>query len=155
MQEAFNNNYKTLSSSFFPDTEITLSDSLTDLIASGVTEFAGGYYFSKLIQKDPFSPESTFIDRTGSECFYNKLFIEQYTPSTDPVFICSMGVAFARKLAQLLEQTYGVDFKVILSFDIDNLSDCHIRFHKIRANEEWLVEDLEQYKTNAILIIYT
>ena len=44
---------------------------------------------------------------------------------------------------------YPGRFNIILSYDGDS---CAVRFHKIRARQRWLVEDLEEYVDEGVLV---
>jgi hypothetical protein len=62
------------------------------------------------------------------------------------------GLYFSHHLAQKIEATFGHNFNVILSY---NKEHCFIRFHKVRINEKWLDDNLDNYKLEAILLITT
>ena len=44
---------------------------------------------------------------------------------------------------------YRARFNVIVSYDGDT---CAVRFHKIRAGQRWLAEDLEGYVDEGVLV---
>jgi hypothetical protein len=142
-----------------------------DELSSSIEELDGGLLFFKnpkiVVRDDCHYFESTapsigftetLVDRTGNECFYNKIFLDdiwlgRYSNSEKK----RLSVYASRLLAAKLEAIYSDKFNVILSFEAEENEglDAVVRFHKIRKNETWLVPDLEQYKTNSILIIQT
>jgi hypothetical protein len=99
-----------------------------------------------LLFKNPYDLQSesisNFPDKTGYECFVNKIHIDNFSENPLPAAI-SLAV-------QLLKQFHNYNLRTIISYD--DLS-CVLRFHIIRNNESWLNSDIEKYKEEGILII--
>lgn len=96
-----------------------------------------------------------FQDKTGYECFVNKIHIEDLLPWPEKIphiQIClqalHMLLEIAKKLAQLSSQG---NYRFILSIDQDEedpfLNSYILRFHKIRENECYLDANLELYES--------
>lgn len=123
-----------------------LSPSLERLIDEGFSIVDECIYFRSVAPKGKYSEE--FVDRTGNECFHNKIQIDDYyigKKKEDEFFV---GVLFSEELLKALDNIFNQRFNVILSFDNKY---CNVTFHKVRASEIWLNSDLENYKDEAIL----
>ncbi len=129
--------------------KIKLSNGLQNLIEEGFVEKDGCYFLYSKKPVGKISPDLN--DKTGNEVFYNKILIDDYSDEIENIEHChfSEGVAFAKKVAHcfLKEEFY---FYVLY----DN-SFCTFTFHKKRKGEYWLVEDLNMYKEEAVVLIKT
>jgi len=65
-----------------------------------------------------------------------------------PLLLLTAGLLTARALSIELARLPG-RFNVIVSYDGDC---CAVRFHKIRAGQRWLAEDLEEYVDEGVLV---
>lgn len=119
------------------------------LLSEKIVTQSGCYYFDSLTPKYLIDPPDMF-DRTGSECFHNKIFIGAIIQNTSKSKRFECGILFAEKLAAKLLTEIGTGFNVIFTFDMEN---SFVRFHKIREGESWLDDDLESYKLDAVLKI--
>jgi hypothetical protein len=134
---------------------------LEKLIAGGLIEKDGCWFLTSMSQVTTFE-FSKYVekhkDRTGVECFINKVYLDA-KPPLDPVILQKQALLYVEALRQLLEP-HGV-FKIIVSFSDTELNDspnyltCTVRFHKVRAGESWLANDLEGYKLDAVMVITT
>jgi hypothetical protein len=90
-----------------------------------------------------------FEDRTGYECFVNHVHIPWKKGRRS--FLSVLGFIAAIKLSL---DNYSVNkrFLILASFSD---GECTIRFHQVRQGEKWLADDLEGYKTEALLQIET
>ncbi|HKF47926.1 MAG TPA: hypothetical protein VKB38_11265 [Terracidiphilus sp.] len=88
---------------------------------------------------------SQFPDRTGYECFVNRAHLRGSTKSEfEEAF--KQAAAIRAALIRFREDK----FQVIVS--ISN-GDVTLRFHKKRANEQWLDDDLDHYRHEAVMAI--
>jgi hypothetical protein len=62
--------------------------------------------------------------------------------------LLTAGLITARTVSAALAR-YPGRFNVILSYDGES---CTVRFHKIRAGQRWLAEDLEGYVDEGVLV---
>jgi hypothetical protein len=77
--------------------------------------------------------EASSQDDTGYECFINHLHIKNLAEALE----------FARQLKSALTEGFTEDFVVIVSFDG---REATVRFHKHRAGEAWLNDNLEWFR---------
>lgn len=116
-----------------------------------VVEAGGCWLLGGFVKKPHLSP-SDFRDATSLECSANKLrmeamFTEELVDSC-PLLLLTAGMITARTLAEELAR-HPARFNVIVSYDGES---CAVRFHKIRAGERWLAEDLEGYVDEGVLV---
>ena len=128
---------------------IDLPAKLSDLLSAGFVDQDGCVFFAQFAKRTSGADHSDFPDLTGYECFVNHVHIDDYVEDADPQTLAAMGVAFARRLCELLSERSG-DFNVIVGSD--DLS-CSVRFHRVRASEAWLGDDLESYQDEAIAVL--
>jgi hypothetical protein len=117
-----------------------LSPELSSVLSAGFVEEKG----CVLLASQAHDTDSAFTraatqDETGYECFINHVHVE------------SLGEAleFARRLNKALAATFADDFVVIVSFDG---RDATVRFHRLRAGQTWLNENLEEYREEGIAV---
>ncbi|GAP68175.1 hypothetical protein BA6E_102173 [Bacteroidales bacterium 6E] len=131
------------------NSKINLSNGIQKLIEEGIVEKDGCYFLYSKKPEGKLSPDLN--DKTGNEAFYNKILIDDYSDEIENIEHCYFfeGIAFAKKMAHcfLKEKFY---FYVLY----DN-NFCTFTFHKQREGEYWLVEDLDKYKEDAIVLIKT
>lgn len=117
----------------------------------GVVE-AGGCFLLRGFTKKPHLSPADFPDPTGLECSANKLLMEgmfdEHLIASCPLLLLTAGLITARALSGELAR-HQARFNVILSYDGDS---CAVRFHKIRAGQRWLAEDLEGYVDEGVLV---
>lgn len=83
-----------------------------------------------------------FPNRTQFECYVNHIRIEDYLENggLPPLEMLGCGFALAHELKERLSRLRGAKhFRIIVTFDG---STCRVRFHTVRADEEWLDKDL-------------
>jgi hypothetical protein len=130
---------------------IELPAKLSDLLSAGFVDKDGCLFFAQFAKRTSGADRSDFPDLTGYECFVNHIHIDDYIEDADAQTLAAIGVSFARRLCELLSARSG-DFNVIVG--TDELS-CSVRFHRIRAGEAWLSDDLESYQDEAIAVLTT
>ena len=116
-----------------------------------VVEAGGCWLLGGFVKKPHLSP-ADFRDATGLECSANKLRMEAMFPArivlSCPLLLLTAGLLTAKTLATELARYQG-RFNVILSYDGES---CAVRFHRIRAGERWLSDDLEGYVDEGVLV---
>jgi len=87
-----------------------------------------------------------FPDRTGMECFVNHVHFQigRSKRALEQVF------GYVAALSESLKGLHDGSFQIILT--VSN-GVCIVRFHKCRQGEEWLANDLEGYKAEAIFVL--
>lgn len=86
-----------------------------------------------------------YDDLTGNETSNNKVVFDRC--KSDKLTL-KKAISFCHKLSCLLPDYH--DFKIIMSIDDSYVS---ISFHMVREGESWLMDDLEEYKQEAILVM--
>jgi hypothetical protein len=113
---------------------------------------AGGCFLLGGFLKKPHLSAADFPDQTGLECSANKLRMEAMfdarIASSCPLLLLTAGLVTARTVSEALSR-YPGRFNVIVSYDGES---CAVRFHKIRAGQRWLAEDLEGYVDEGVLV---
>jgi len=113
---------------------------------------AGGCFLLGAFARRPHLSPADFPDETGLECSANKLRMEAMLDarlvSSCPLLLLTAGLLTARALSRELSH-HPARFNVILSYDGDC---CAVRFHKIRAGQRWLAEDLEGYVDEGVVV---
>ena len=116
-----------------------------------IVETGGCYLLHGFVKKPHLSP-GDFPDQTGLECSANRLRMESMLDPklvrTCPLLLLTAGLLTARAVSAALSRFPG-RFNVILSYDGES---CALRFHKIRAGERWLLDDLEEYVDEGVLV---
>ncbi len=91
----------------------------------------------------------------------SKVHVEDFAGRELPLAdLTRFGIAYALRLrdALLWSNVSGL-FRIVIDSQLPdsdgdvNNSICTVRFHKLRAGQVWLSDDLEGYKLNAILVI--
>jgi hypothetical protein len=116
-----------------------------------IVEASGCFLLNGFVKKPHLAP-ADFQNATGLECSANKLRMEGMFPArivaSCPLLLLTAGLLTARTLSVELAR-HAARFNVILSYDGES---CAVRFHKIRAGERWLLEDLEEYADEGVLV---
>ena len=116
-----------------------LSPILSSILTAGFVEEKGCVLLASE-KRDSESDRTATQDETGYECFVNHVHVE------------SLGEAleFARRLKKALTSLFPGDFVVIVSFDGRVAT---VRFHRLRAGQTWLNENLEEYREEGIAVL--
>ena len=136
---------------------IALPDALRQHLAEagfieheGLVTFKGGFKAGSEAKKDP----------TGVECLLNKLQMDEFIPprSTSLAKLLRIGISYALAVKEKLEKTrISGGFRIILSAGRSSSRTiphtCTFRFHRLRKNNPWLLDDIESYKNEALLTI--
>lgn len=129
---------------------------LRSLISSNVVE-AGGCFFLEPFYDSGMDMEhllQQLQDRTGVECFVNHIHVSDYVDSrtgSDPIRYLVTGLRYACLLQSKLKIIGG--FEIIVSYGEDEIPDCTVHFHKTRENEKYLLDELDEYRDEAILVL--
>jgi hypothetical protein len=102
----------------------------------------GGCFLLRGFVTHPHLSPVDFPDETALECSANKLRMEAMLDArlvrSCPLLLLTAGLLTAQVVSSALAR-YRERFNVILSYDGEG---CAVRFHKIRAGQRWLAEDL-------------
>lgn len=116
-----------------------------------IVEVRGCFLLRGYVQRPHVAP-ADFPDQTGLECSANRLRMETMLDArlvrSCPLLLLTAGLMTARALSRELARLEG-RFNVILSYDGEG---CAVRFHKIRAGQRWLSDDLEGYVDEGVLV---
>jgi hypothetical protein len=116
-----------------------------------IVETGGCFLLGGFLKKPHLSP-AEFPDETGLECSANRLRMEAMLDarlvSSCPLLLLTAGLITARTVSVALAR-YPGRFNVIVSYDGES---CAVRFHKIRAGQRWLADDLEGYVDEGVLV---
>jgi hypothetical protein len=98
-------------------------------------------------------------DETGFECSLSKVYIDDFFDANVSLSeLARIGCAYAMYLRRaLLGSMVTGKFRIIVDAqepdaEVQVGNVCSVRFHKIRSGQEWLVDDLESYNQNAVLV---
>ena len=121
------------------ENRLGLSPKLSSILNAGFVEEKGCVLLASE-KRDCGSDRTATHDETGYECFVNHVHVE------------SLGEAleFAGRLKKTLTSLFPGDFVVIVSFDG---REATVRFHRLRAGQTWLNENLEEYREEGIAVI--
>jgi hypothetical protein len=131
-----------------------LSPRLKALLNGGIIEEDGCWFLAKC-RSGAKATIAECQDRTGLECFVNKVHIDE----ADRVALLDQGIAFVDALRELLESKGH--FNIIMGVgysdydDHPNILICNVRFHQIRAGEALLASDLNTYSDEGLLVVNT
>lgn len=118
-----------------------LTADLEAALADGLTERQGCLVLAS--QSSPAQP-ADFDDATGYEAFINHLHID-----TDDGSAVSKAIHAAARVAEMVQsrmlQSRGDERPVRLIVSAEHRDAATVRFHRLRAGEEWLADDLESY----------
>jgi len=130
-----------------------LNEELSQLLAQGFTDLGGAVVFTAMHHiAENVKPEN-FPDLTGFECFVNHVHVEDQLDGSvsNQTALMRQGIAFALATESQLRSTFpGKPFKVIVAATAHG---CGVRFHLVRAGEEWLASNLDGYQGEAILVL--
>jgi len=140
----------------FEEVDFSLDPKLLALLDSPVEEHNGAFLFSQL-RPTVQDPLSRFGDLTGYECTVNHIHLEDFVDSLDLESrerLLQIGVASVHHLVEKLSLAHPhIQFRVIMSCNLDDPPGCVLRFHKIRVDENWVkLDDLDGYEMEAILV---
>jgi hypothetical protein len=136
---------------------VQLPPHLQNVLSGGLLE-EDDCWFLAACRGDPKYTTEPFGDRTGLEWFVNKVHVDDSAPA-DFVTLQKRGLAYIDALRKLLEP-HGT-FKITLGFSYSeaetpiNTLTCFVSFHKVRPGEHLLMDDLETYKLDALLVLTT
>jgi hypothetical protein len=92
-----------------------------------------------------------FPDTTGYECFANHIHIDDYVLKRSSEYLVEQALALATSLNERLRSLAPDSaFRFIIAANEDG---CTLRFHSVRADEQWETQDLEEYREEAVAVI--
>jgi hypothetical protein len=113
---------------------------------------ANGLVLLRGFVQKPHGTLAEFPNETALECTANRLrmesMVEPRLARSAPLLLLTAGLVTAGAMATALRGLRG-SFNVIVSYDGEG---CAVRFHKIRAAQHWLMNDLEDYEGEGILV---
>lgn len=121
-------------------------------IGGAIIERHGGLFFKKFYptSKKKVEPDrSASHDLTGFECFINKVHLEDLIAG-NVLELLKGAVLLGNEILNRPPRAHG-KIRVIVGLQED-LRVCTLRFHVVRPNEVWLVDNLEEYE-DAVLVI--
>ena len=127
-----------------------LPQKLLALLNAGFVEEEGCVFLSGLKKGAPVK-RLDFPDCTGFECFVNHIHVEDYLENggLPPLEMLGRGLALAQELKTQLSRLHSTKhFRIIVTFDG---SSCSVRFHTVRADEEWAAKEHGREEAIAIL----
>ena len=119
--------------------DVILSPEMSSALEKGFVEEQGCVLFASEAHNTARTSVGNCFDETGYECFVNHVHITGLPEALE----------FAKRLTQALAERFRDRFVVILSFDG---RDATVRFHKLRAGQPWLNDNLEGYKEEGIAV---
>jgi hypothetical protein len=131
-----------------------LPEKLLGLLNAGFVEVDECVFLS-LLKKAAQVKRLDFPNRTAYECFVNHIHIEDYLENggLPPLEMAGRGIALARELKARLSQLHSArQFRIIVAFPG---TTCTVRFHTIRADEEWVDKDAAGPDSEALAVLET
>jgi hypothetical protein len=114
--------------------------------------------------RDTRSLELRTIDETGIECSLSKIHLDDFLPANmelNELARTGLDFAFLLRGALLNSRVLG-PFRIIISAQLPDQSlnvglnvgtNCTVRFHRMRLGQEWLKDDLDSYKEEALAVL--
>jgi hypothetical protein len=115
-----------------------LSPELSSVLDAGFVEEKGCVLLASKARGSAFARDTE--DETGYECFINHLHVQDLGEALE----------FARLLHKALVDAFMGSFVVIVAYDG---REATIRFHRLRADQTWLSENLEGYLEEGIAVL--
>lgn len=132
---------------------VILSPELNVIIHAGIIRDESAVLLSHLMKLAQSTGKNEFQDLTGFECFVNHFHLDEYPSYQDDVTRLKIALLLIDEITSLLNaKKLSGEYNHIISMDD---TSCTLRFHKIRVNESWLMDNLEDYKDDAILVAKT
>ena len=98
-------------------------------------------------------------DETGFECRLSKVHLGDFAKKGIPLEeLARMGGAYAMHLRNaIVDSQVSGSFRIIVDAQVTDAetgagNTCSVRFHKVRASQIWLDEDLESNRENALWV---
>ena len=94
-------------------------------------------------------------DDTGIECGISKMHVGDFVDEaiTSLVDMIRIGISYALVLEKtLIHSKVQGPFRIIIAGD-EQSGTCVIRFHRVRPEQRWLLENLEEYKNGPVMTL--
>jgi hypothetical protein len=131
------------------DAEPLLPGKWPDLTVAEVN----GLVLLESFRRKPSLRLADFDGPSALEACANKILMEKMLDprlvAACPLLLLTAGLLMAEAVSRKLVELPG-RFNVIVSYDGES---CAVRFHKIRAGERWLAEDLDAYVDEGVLVV--
>jgi hypothetical protein len=150
---------------FFEPNFLPVPDVLVSQLTNGFKEVDGcvvpSSFESEQIWSDRRPRKDNHDDETGFECLLSKVYLEDFLSTDVPLSeLCRVGLAYGFYLRTAISesQVFG-QFRFIVDAQLPGADGspatnaCSVRFHRLRPNQNWLCDDLESYKENALLVM--
>jgi hypothetical protein len=119
--------------------DVVLSAEISSALAKGFIEEQGCVLLASAARNATHTRAADAFDETGYECFINHVHIRSLQEALE----------FGQRLTKALAERFTDRFVVIVSF---GGRDATVRFHKVRAGQTYLTDDLEEYKEEGIAV---
>lgn len=130
-----------------------LSNKATELAISEIIADGSCFIFAKFADTKARVQKVNLHDDTGIECFVNHVHLNDYQEFANTADALLTGLQYTSLLHNNLRDAFSnTHFRTIL---IVSGREVHIRFHKVREGQDWLVADLDTYTDDAILELET
>lgn len=125
------------------------------LVGATIIE-AGGCYYLDFMAPPSSKFRPNIVDKVGKECFENRILVENFIERklSNKAYLLQAG-KYGLDLAEKLSKLKPNKFKIIVSFQKGRKYFPKVTFHKIRKGQSYLLRDLNSYKINGLMIIYT
>ncbi len=133
----------------------SLPQKLIALLEAGFVEEEHCVFLAALKRHEASMKLLDFADRTQYECYVNHVHLEDYLENGGllPLVMLGRGLAFAMELRERLSALGGGrHFRVIVSSDRET---CTVRFHTMRADEDWIPKELNGRDPEAVAVLET
>jgi hypothetical protein len=129
---------------------LQLHPSLADIVNFGFVQVGDSIVLKALLPAAHSSSVSDFTDETGYECFVNHIHVEDYVPLASKSAALATGISLANHLETLLHHVFpNEEFEIIVSLEGTH---CVVRFHKKRTGQQWLQDELDNYREEALMV---
>jgi hypothetical protein len=148
---------------YYETSVLPIPEALQEQLKLGFKEVEGCVVPMSFVPSSIWSEARPRLDNidaeTGLECLQSHVHLEGLVPNdTELSELARLGLDFAFLLsAALLESRLPGPFAIIVSAHKPDLElnvgpTCTVRFHRIRAGQVWVADDLEGYKEEAIAV---
>jgi hypothetical protein len=135
----------------FEDTDVQIPKEILKILHAGLVFMDGCVYLKKLLSKTSMDEalygEKNGSEKTGREISINHFHIDFYTDKQWG----EVAFTFLHELNKQLRAEFPMQqFRGIFSVNEDS---CTIRFHMVRPGEDWIDDDLENYKEDGVCVV--
>jgi hypothetical protein len=117
-------------------------------VESGIIITAEKCFFVDTHYMAPHSPRELFHDEAAYECFVNHVHLDDHIEGSHGQL--ALALALGRRVKDMWVTSDYRDLPVEFVISLDETS-CVFRFHVIRCGQEYLSEELDDYKHDLVL----